>query len=90
MLTESLSALPALNLGCFEALICIASPVRGLRPVVALRCATEKVPKPTRRTSFPLCKDPVILLKTLSTAFVASAFEMPTTVFWFYGSWLDG
>jgi hypothetical protein len=32
--------LPALNFGCDEALIFIGSPVRGLRPVEALRLAT--------------------------------------------------
>ena len=31
-------------------------PSRGLRPVVALRWATEKVPKPTKRTSSLFCK----------------------------------
>ena len=37
LLTASLSPLPARNLGWAIALICIGSPVRGLRPVEALR-----------------------------------------------------
>ena len=39
-LTACLSALPALNLGTREAGIWMGSPVRGLRPVDALRKAT--------------------------------------------------
>src|SRR5436190_20675717 len=76
-LTESFSPLPALNLGWLDALIVIGSPVRGLRPVEALRLATENVPNPTRRTSSPLDKVPVIVSKTPSTALVASLRERP-------------
>jgi hypothetical protein len=57
--TASFRPLPALNLGWAEALIAIGSPVR-LRPVDALRLATENVPKPTRRTSSPLDRAPVM------------------------------
>ena len=49
-LTASLRPLPALNLGWVEAEMDMGSPVRGLRPVDALRLLTEKVPKPTSRT----------------------------------------
>ena len=52
--TESFSSLPALNLGLCDALIVIGSPVRGLRPVEALRRDRAKVPKPTSRTSTPV------------------------------------
>ena len=45
--------MPGRNFGCDVALICIGSPVRGLRPVDALRRVTEKLPNPTRRTSSP-------------------------------------
>jgi len=66
-----------LNFGCGEALIFIGSPVRGLRPVEALRLATEKVPKPTRRTSSPFLSAPLMASKTPSTALVASVFDRP-------------
>eukprot|EP01034_Spumella_vulgaris_P045944 gene45944-57279_t len=39
-LTASLRALPALNFGWFDAAMVIVSPVRGLRPVDALRLLT--------------------------------------------------
>lgn len=39
-LTASFKALPARNLGFFEALISISSPVRGFRPLAAARLAT--------------------------------------------------
>jgi len=66
-----------LNFGWLEALMVIGSPVRGLRPVEALRLATEKVPKPTRRTSSPLASAAVIVSNTPSTALVASLRESP-------------
>src|ERR1700712_4565235 len=50
----------------------IGSPVRGLRPVEALRLATENVPKPTRRTSSPPFRAPEIASNTPSIALVAS------------------
>jgi hypothetical protein len=80
LLTASLSGAPALNLGCFDALIWIVSPVRGFRPVVAARCATENEPKPTMRTSPPDLSAPAILSKTASTARPASAFVRPEEV----------
>jgi nucleoid DNA-binding protein len=55
-----LSTLPGRNFGCELALIWIGSPVRGLRPVDALRRVTEKLPKPTNRTSSPRFKVEVI------------------------------
>ena len=55
----------------------MAYPVRGLRPVVALRSATLNVPKPTRRTSPPPESEPVIESNTASTAFAESAFDNP-------------
>src|SRR3546814_4475452 len=76
-LTESLRPLPALNFGWVDALICIGSPVRGLRPVEALRCEQEKVPKPTRRTSSPFFSAPLIASKTPSTALPASLLLSP-------------
>src|SRR5688500_17206446 len=75
--TESFSTLPALNLGWVDSLICIGSPVRGLRPVEALRFEQEKVPKPTRRTSSPRFKALVIASNTPSTARLASLLPSP-------------
>jgi len=45
-LTVPASALPALNLATFLALILIVAPVCGLRPVRAARLLTENEPKP--------------------------------------------
>src|SRR3546814_20413506 len=55
----------------------IVSPVRGLRPIDALRLLTEKVPKPTRRTSPPFFSEVVIASKTASTALLASPLVRP-------------
>src|SRR3546814_9195356 len=55
----------------------IVSPVRGLRPVDALRLLTAKVPKPPRRTSPPFFSEPVIASKTASTALLASPLVRP-------------
>src|SRR3546814_19086658 len=76
-LTESLRPLPALNFGWVDALICIGSPVRGLRPVEALRCEQEKVPTPTRRTSPPFSSPPLLASQTPSTALPASPLLTP-------------
>src|SRR4029078_10367192 len=75
-LSASLSALPARNLGTFAALILIAAPVRGLRPLRAARLPTVKVPNPTSDTAvffFRLVLTPPIIA---SSARVAAAFEM--------------
>src|SRR3546814_782489 len=63
-----------------DAEIWILAPVCGLRPVVALRLATENVPNPTRRTSWPFFNVVVMLSNTLSTALTASAFVRPEDV----------
>ena len=76
LFTVSFSSLPALNFGCLDAGILIASPVRGLRPVEAARFATEKVPKPTRRTSSPFFKALLIDSITASSASCAAALVM--------------
>src|SRR3546814_9886388 len=55
----------------------MGSPVRGLRPVDALRLATEKVPNPTSRTSSPPERALVMASNTPSTAPDASFFESP-------------
>ena len=65
---ESLRLLPILKRTVVEAGICISSPVRGLRPVPALRSAATKAPKPARRTSSLRPSAPVMAEKTASTA----------------------
>src|SRR5947209_7602684 len=70
--TASFSTLPGRNFGCELALICIGSPVRGLRPVDAFRRVTEKLPKPTSRTSSPRFRVDVITSSIVSTARKAS------------------
>src|SRR5690606_20780715 len=74
-LTASFRPLPAENLGTLRAGICTSAPVCGLRPVEASRFDTEKLPKPTRRTSPPFFNSPVMAENTASTAAVASPFE---------------
>ena len=44
--TDSLRSLPALKRTFFDAGMVIFSLVRGLRPSRALRCETEKLPRP--------------------------------------------
>ena len=75
LLTASFKSLPALKVGRFDAGILIFSPVRGLRPVVAARFDTENVPKPTRRTSSPFFKVPLMLDNTASRASCAFVFD---------------
>jgi hypothetical protein len=76
-LIASLRPLPGLNLACIEAGILISAPVAGLRPMEALRLLVENVPKPTRRTSSPFFREPVIASKTASTASPACALVIP-------------
>ena len=48
--TTSLNSLEAVNVGSAVSAICKASPERGLRPVLAVRCVRLKVPKPEQHT----------------------------------------
>src|SRR5829696_1201141 len=74
--SASLSALPGRNLGTLAALILIAAPVRGLRPLRAALLPTAKVPNPTSETEPPFFK--VVLTAPIidSNARVAAALEM--------------
>src|SRR4029079_9300790 len=66
-----------------DALMAMGSPVFGLRPVRALRCATLKVPKPTSCTELPLPRLPEMESSTASTASPAARLEVsPPRVFW--------
>src|SRR5258705_5024296 len=71
---ESLSDLPVLNLAEREALIWIASPVLGLRPVRALRSETWKVPNPEMLTLSPLFKAATMSSKIVFTIRSATLF----------------
>ena len=55
-------------------------PVRGLRPVVAERLETAKVPKPTRRTSSPDFNAEEIEDTNASTALAASVLVKPLII----------
>ena len=68
----SFKALPAVNLGTFFALILISFPVWGLRPVLAARLATLKVPNPAMATVPPFFSALEMVAKTASTAPAAS------------------
>jgi hypothetical protein len=48
--TAAFNVAPALNAGALLALIFKAAPVDGLRPFLAARFLTSKVPKPTKAT----------------------------------------
>ncbi len=68
LLTARLRVSPALNLAWVLARILIASPVCGLRPLRAARSATLNLPKPDSRTSSPLARWSVMVVKTAVTA----------------------
>lgn len=69
---------PALNFATFLALILIAAPVRGFRPILAALLDTENVPKPTRTTLSPFFNAfPTAPVNELIAA-VACFFEIPT------------
>ncbi len=74
-LIASFNALPARNLGTLAALILIAAPVWGLRPVRAARLPTAKVPNPTRVTDPPFLSVVLIPPITASSARPAAAFD---------------
>src|SRR5690606_4752004 len=74
-LTASFSPFPAVNFGTLRAGICTSAPVCGLRPVDASRFDTEKLPKPTRRTSPPFFSSAVMAENTASTAPWASPLD---------------
>ena len=77
--TASFNPLPAENTGTFLALILIAFPVRGLRPVLAFLFFTEKLPNPMRLTFSPLASAPLMASITASTAATASFLLIPVS-----------
>ena len=70
-------SLPALNFGTFLALILIVAPVCGLRPFLAARLETEKVPNPTSVTVSPFFKVDTTALVNASRVSFACFFDIP-------------
>ena len=70
-LTVAFKVAPALNAGCFDALIFSSAPVFGLRPTRAARLRTSNVPKPTSATLSPFLSAPEII--SIKAAMVRSA-----------------
>lgn len=76
-LTESLRALPALNLGVLAAGISIFAPVWGFFPIRAARSPTLKVPNPTKATFSPVFRASVTASVNALRAFSASVLLSP-------------
>jgi hypothetical protein len=76
-LIDFFKAEPALNFGTLLAAIWIFSPVCGFTPWRAPRSATENLPKPVKLISPPRFSVSSIVVRTASTAFVASPFPRP-------------
>ncbi|EPE98843.1 DNA-binding protein HU [Rhizobium grahamii CCGE 502] len=76
-MTASFRPLPGVNFGTLRAGISTSAPVDGLRPFVAARWETVKLPKPARRTSPLPFSSAWTTSKTASTAEAASVFESP-------------
>src|SRR5271157_1608914 len=77
LLTAFFSSTPGLNLATRRAAILMTPPVCGLRPLRALRCEVEKVPKPTRVTRSPFFSAAVTASTTVSSAPPAAVLLMP-------------
>jgi len=79
-LTESLSALPALNVGTLAALISIDAPVWGFLPWRAARSLVVKVPKPTSTTGSLFLSESVIasIIASITRPAVAFGISAPT------------
>ena len=80
LLTSSLSPFPARNTGATPALIEIARPVRGLRPVRAFRLRVSKLPNPVIWTFLPFLSSEQITppgANSASTILAASALDLP-------------
>src|SRR5579864_8371885 len=73
LFTAFFNSAPGLNFATLRAAILIVAPVCGLRPLRALRCDTEKVPKPINATRSPLRRADAMLSTAVSMAVVACA-----------------
>src|SRR3974390_2901808 len=77
LLTCFFNSTPGVNLATRRAAILRTPPVCGLRPLRALRCKTEKVPKPTRVTRSPFFSAAVTESTSTSIAAEALVLVMP-------------
>src|SRR5208283_3546630 len=77
LLTAFFSSTPGVNLATRRAAILMTPPVCGLRPLRALRCEVEKVPKPTRVTRSPFFSAAVTASTIVSIAPPAAVLLMP-------------
>ena len=77
MLTNSLSCLPALNTGAFDAGILISSLVCGFLPFLAALFLTSKEPNPTNCTFSPFFNDSLTADTKASTDASAAFFVSP-------------
>ena len=75
--TTPLNSAPGRNLGSLVALIFTASPVRGLRPMRALRALDSKTPKPLTATLLPLATAFLVSCRKASTMSVTSFLLWP-------------
>src|SRR5581483_770648 len=76
-LTAFFSSAPGVNFATLRAAILMVAPVCGLRPLRALRCETENVPKPISATRSPFFRAPVMLSTVVSIALAAWVLLMP-------------
>jgi hypothetical protein len=78
--TADFKTFPAENFGTLAAGIRRASPVRGLRPIRALRFEIVKVPKLTSDTLCPFFREVVTAPVKAWSAFPAATLVMPADV----------
>ncbi len=77
LLTAFFNSSPGVNFTTRFAGSLIALPVCGFRPLRALRCETEKVPKPTKVTRLPFFRALVATSIMVSIAPPAAVLVMP-------------
>ena len=75
--TTPLNSAPGRNFGSFVALIFTASPVRGLRPIRALRAVDSNTPKPATATLSPFATAFFVSSRNASTMSVTSFLLWP-------------
>ena len=75
--TTPLNSAPGRNFGSLVALIFTASPVRGLRPIRALRAVDSNTPKPATATLLPFATAFFVSSRKASTMSVTSFLLWP-------------
>src|ERR1700733_1465301 len=81
---DSLSSLEARNATFLEALILIASPVAGLRPMRGPRLRTTRMPSPFKRMRAPFLR--CLVIKAITSSSIALALFCDSSCF--SASWL--